>query len=126
MKKLIVALLVLLAAATVSAEQMTINLRSGNRVVINYSGLIGGVYVQGYTDAIAGIQNIGRLQNQRQLSSALQPGAKGVAKQAEAKNKTVHSSKDRSSSVRIKWVKPIDDENLKNARSDSRIVNWFK
>ena len=126
MKTFIVTLLVLLVAVTVSAEQMTIKLKSGNTVVIDYSGSVDGVSVQGDSDSIVGIQNPGKQQKQQQLSPALQPNAKVMAEQAEAENKTVETSKEKSSSVKFKWTKPMDDENLKNARSDSRVANWAK
>ncbi len=125
MKKTIVTLLVLLVAATVSAEQMTIKLKSGNTVVVNYTGSVDGVSVQGDTDSIVGIAHPEKTQ-QQQLSPVLQPDTKVIAEHAEIENKAVHDAKDKTSSVRFKWAKPIDDENLKNARSDTRVANWFK
>jgi len=125
MKKTIVTLLVLLVSATVSAEQMTIKLKSGSTVVVNYTGSVDGISVHGDTDSIVGIEHP-EMAQQQQLSPALQPDTKVIAELAEVKNKTVRASKDKTSSVRFKWTEPMDDENLKNARSDSRVASWFK
>lgn len=122
MKKYIVfVVLALFVAVPAGADQMTVKLKSGNSIIIESSGPIDGVTLQGDSDAIVGMktQKSSEQVPQFEPSKNVQPSADdNLAAEPQV-------SKGHGSSVRIKWTKPMDDENLKNARSDSRRVSWF-
>ncbi|MFK5927402.1 MAG: hypothetical protein QM483_12275 [Desulfuromusa sp.] len=126
MKKIFLILLILeFSIGTAIADQMIIRLKSGNNIVIDYTGSVEGVAIQGDSEAIVGMQSQSEKKALESLSTTLQPDTKNIVNEAKVEADTSAPEK-KASTVRIKWTKPIDDENLKNARSESRVVTWFK
>ncbi len=121
---LLIICLACLAAGPALADQMIVQLKSGNTVIIDYQGSINGVTMQGESDGIVGMQ----LHRSKSTPAASipetmtkeKPEATPALSRPEVQKKDNHSG----SAVRIKWARPIDDENLKNARSPSR-EGWF-
>lgn len=117
--------MVLLAAASVYGSEMIVQLKSGNSIVIQYSGTIESVTLQGESDSIIGMKmNVARQQGVQQKTTVKKEENKVPAVSINAS--AVAMKEDSSSAARIKWARPINDENLKNARSPSREVTWFK
>ncbi|MFZ5773900.1 MAG: hypothetical protein ACOY3Z_00215 [Thermodesulfobacteriota bacterium] len=109
-KMLIFALLGVIPASVTSAEELVVNLTSGNAVVIQYTGAIQGVSFKGTTDAIAGV-------NMPAPAATVAPAsARGqqpvVEKQQVVNTQTekVSSPKEEGRFFRIKWAPPISED----------------
>ena len=126
MKKiLILTTMALLAAGTVYGDEMTVQLKSGNSLVIQSAGTIESVTLQGDSDSIISMKmNVAEQQDIQQKTTVKKE--QDIVPVATTTKGTVAMEDKSSSEARIKWAKPIDDENLKNARSSSRKATWFK
>ncbi len=123
MRKIILLTTIVLfsVGGTVYANKMKIQLKSGNTIVVDYSGTIESVSLVGDTDSIAGMKmHVGEQQVARQKTVE----SVGEAIDATTVKTTATVEEKKESSPGIKWARPIDDENLKNARSKSR-KGWF-
>jgi len=103
------------AAGTVYASEMIVELKSGNTVVIQCSGEIESVILKGDSDAIVGMKM--RTKQEPDLSPQSEKSSGSTS--SDSKVAKTESS-DEQSSVRFKWARPLDEENLKNVRSGSK------
>lgn len=95
---LTLALLGLLLTGTAQADEMTVNLRSGNSLIIRYTGTIQGVTMHGDSDGIAGIDMPATAeQSNAQPSQIEQPY-----------NKPQNS---KGTEIRLRWADPIEENN---------------
>lgn len=108
MKKIILFVLFVLISGNIAyAEEMIVNLTSGNAVVVQYTGSIQGVTLKGTTDAIAGVS----------MPQATSPAAAAVVNQQDSgkeqavipqdKKKEV---KNKAPGIRFKWADPITED----------------
>ncbi len=111
-KLLLLAAITVLAAQTTYANEMIVKLKSGNTVVIEYTGAIERVSLEGDSDAILGMtMHTGTRQNpelQRQ---------KSAARPTPEEQKTEEAGDKEKSSLKFSWARPIDDENLKRIQT---------
>ncbi len=118
--------MVLLAAGTVYGSEMIVQLKSGNTLVVRYTGNIESVTLQGDSDSIIGMEmHVAEQQQDVQQKTTVSREENSVPVATTTAGAVVRGEKS-SSSARIKWARPIDDENLKNARSPSREVTLLK
>lgn len=106
MKKIIISVVFgLILSGTAFAEEMVVQLTSGNAVVIQYTGTIEGVTLKGTTDGIAGV-------SMPHAASTVgiakqQSSEKGQAVMPQDEKKEV---KTQESGIRFKWAEPIQED----------------
>ena len=107
MKKVLLITLLTLAFITPSlAEQLRIELKSGNTIVVNYSGNIQGVTFDGQTDSIKRLTT--HQNTQRSATQSVQPPP-AIAPLIGNLLKTHKGGKDKLP-IKIKWANPeIED-----------------
>lgn len=104
MKKTILLLLcsMCVAAGTANAEELVIQLKSGNSITIQYSGSIQGVTWNGATDGIAGLTmppppaNAAPKAVQQAVPAAAAP--------------TAEEKKSEGSGIRFRWAEPVRED----------------
>jgi len=103
MKKISLFILIgIIASSSAYAEELVITLNSGNAIIIQYTGTIQGVTLNGTTDGIAAIN----MQNPA-------PASVGNAIQNTVQNDTSPpqmEQKKEKSGVRFRWAEPITEE----------------
>ncbi len=107
MKRAVLLLLsVLLFGSSVCAEELTINLSSGNTIVVQYTGSIQGVTMQGTGDTIAGVS----------MPQAVTPPA-SASRQETGAEQTVGGQEEKGKSKtketgggRFQWAEPISED----------------
>ena len=104
MKKIVFFFVMGMAFCAVSfAEELVVNLKSGNTIVIKYTGTIQGVTLKGSTDAIEAMN----IQGVPEGASAQQTGQPQVQRQGQAQDK-VEKTKDSNdgSWFKLRWAAP--------------------
>ncbi|MGQ9499043.1 MAG: hypothetical protein ACUVQ6_01495 [Dissulfurimicrobium sp.] len=100
MKKIVFFLLMGMAFGSVSfAEELVVNLKSGNSIVIKYTGAIQGVTLKGSTDAIEAM-NIQGAPDEASVRQVGQP--QGQQGQIQGKAEKVKGNKDGDD---VRWFK---------------------
>jgi hypothetical protein len=108
MKKAVLLLLfVLLFGSSVCAEELTINLSSGNTIVVQYTGSIQGVTMQGTGDTIAGVSMPQAVTPPASVSRQ-GTGVEQTAGVQEEKGKS--KTKKETGGVRFQWAEPISED----------------
>lgn len=105
-KTILFLLLVLLSSGAAHAEELVITLKSGDTIVVQYTGVIQGVTMKGTTDAIAGISmpqaatpsQTANQQGSGKNQAAVSPDDKGAGKAKDAEG------------IRFKWAEPIGED----------------
>lgn len=105
MKKiLLLVMLGILSAGVICAKEMTVKLKSGNDLVIQYSGTIQGVTLQGNTDTIEGVLMNTESEPDTKNSEQLREEQQVQADQEAPEKKT------QTNEIRWKWANPkIED-----------------
>lgn len=110
-----------LSAQTVCAEELLIQLKSGNTIKVTYDGTIQGVALDGKADAIEGFRIEGRkpvVQSQavtttpQSSGSAAQPAVASAAPAEGAKAVKQESAKDSNDGgwFKLKWAPPKSED----------------
>lgn len=101
MKKTILFLLCSMCAAvgTANAEELVIQLKSGNSITIQYVGSIQGVTMNGATDGIAGL-----------TMPPLSANAVPRAAQQAAPAAPVEEKKSEGGTIRFRWAEPTRED----------------
>lgn len=105
----------LLCAQTVSAEELLIQLKSGNIIKVKYEGVVQGVSLDGKTDAIEGF----RIEGQR-MSPLAAPSPNQALNQAPGQAQT--AAVPAASGQPVSEVKPAKPAEKKDAGEGG----WFK
>ena len=106
MRKIILfVLLGLISSSTAFAEELVVHLTSGNAVVIQYTGTIQGVALQGKTDAIASLD----------MPATAKPAAKAqqpvVEKQTSSPQpEQIEAKNGKERWFRFKWAEPKGED----------------
>ena len=116
--------MIFFTAGPAGARQMIVHLKSGNTVVIDYSGTIESISLEGKTDSIIGLKMPDADKKNSQQKAAAGPETENAPASSAVTAAPLEEKENSSSPVHLKWARPIDDENLKNARSKSR-EGWF-
>jgi hypothetical protein len=102
----VIAILLIFSSATAHADEMIVHLKSGNSVIIQYTGIIESVKLEGSTDAIAGMnmknaakpQTSSRNDDSPKQTSSINPA--GKKEKIEKKNKKIG----------VRWADPISED----------------
>lgn len=106
MKKIILfVFLGLLCSGTALAEEMIIQLRSGNTMVIEYSGAIDKVTLNGETDAIVGIN-----MKRSSMDTVQEPRATPEPENQPARSAAGKDSGQEEKWFRLKWAEPKTED----------------
>lgn len=107
MKKIILFILLgLIPSTTAFAEEMIVNLTSGNAVVIQYTGTIEGVTLKGTTDAIAGV-SMPHAAKPPEVVTQQGSGKEQTAMPPDEKKEVKNQEKG---GVRFRWAEPIRED----------------
>ena len=107
MKKISLFILIsLIASSSAYAEELVITLKSGNSIVIQYSGTIQGITMNGTTDGIAGINM------QTPAADGIDnSGQNTIQKQTPPPQMEKPTARnEEKSGVRFRWAEPITEE----------------
>lgn len=88
------------------ADEMVVNLKSGNSLVIQYTGTIHGVTMQGDSDAIAAMNMTAKPKKESSASTSAQDekSAGETGNKAEGKD-------GKEGGMQLKWAAPIEEDN---------------
>ncbi len=108
MKKTILFLLCgVFAAGVAKAEELVIQLKSGNSITIQYTGSIQGVTMNGATDGIAGVSMTPAANAASAPAQARVPEQKAPAPSASPQ---AGEKKASGSGVRFHWAEPVRED----------------
>lgn len=103
-KTALIALLAIFVPALANADELVVNLRSGNSLVIQYTGAIQGVTLQGDSDAIVGMNMATKPADAR-----VQPAGGQSLTEAQVEPGTGDKA-PRESGIRLKWADPKSED----------------